>query len=245
MRVDVLRIHDRQSLSILTAARPLGVIVALPFEDLDPAVVLATVREMQPGLPLAFLRERGPASEAVRMLRLGASEYFDTAADAEAWVPVRPERSESTDAWRRFLIGESPAMQPVFDTIRLLGPRRSTVLIQGETGTGKEMVARALHEASTRAGQPLVSVNCTALPDTLLEAELFGHTRGAFTGAMQGRIGRFDQAQRGTIFLDEIGDLPFEVQAKLLRVLQEKELQKLPRQKNSWVSSGSGNLPSE
>lgn len=227
MGVDVLRICDRQSLSILAAARPAGVIVALPFEDLDPAVALAALREMQPGLPVAFFREAGPASEAVRLLRLGANEYFDTVEDAEAWIPARPERSESTDTWRRFLIGESPAMQPVFDTIRLLGPRRSTVLIQGETGTGKEMVARALHEASTRAGQPLVSVNCTALPDTLLEAELFGHTRGAFTGAMQGRIGRFEQAQRGTIFLDEIGDLPFEVQAKLLRVLQEKELQKL------------------
>jgi len=225
--VDVLRICDRQSLSILAATRPAGVVVTLPFDDHDPATLLSINREMQPGLPVAFLREAGPASEAVRLLRLGACEYFDFVADAEAWRPAAPERPESADTWRRFVIGESPAMQPVFDTIRLLGPRRSTVLIQGETGTGKEMIARALHEASTRASQPLVSVNCTALPDTLLEAELFGHTRGAFTGAMQGRVGRFEQAQRGTIFLDEIGDLPLEVQAKLLRVLQEKELQKL------------------
>ncbi|MBM3764332.1 MAG: sigma-54-dependent Fis family transcriptional regulator [Acidobacteria bacterium] len=225
--MDVLRICDRQSLSILAAARPAGVVVALPFDDHDPATLLSIIRDMHPDLPVAFLREAGPASEAVRLLRLGACEYFDVVADAEAWRPAAPKRPESADTWRRFLIGESPAMQPVFDTIRLLGPRRSTVLIQGETGTGKEMIARALHEASTRANQPLVSVNCTALPDTLLEAELFGHTRGAFTGAMQGRVGRFEQAQRGTIFLDEIGDLPFEVQAKLLRVLQEKELQKL------------------
>ena len=132
-----------------------------------------------------------------------------------------------SEPWRAFLVGDSPVMQPVFDTIRILGPRRSTVLIQGETGTGKEMVARALHAASTRAAAPIVTVNCTALPDTLLEAELFGHTRGAFTGAMQARVGRFEQAQRGTIFLDEIGDLPFEIQAKLLRVLQERECQRL------------------
>jgi len=118
-------------------------------------------------------------------------------------------------------------MESVVETIRLIGPRRCTVLICGETGTGKEMAARALHMASSRAQGPFVAVNCNALPDGLLEAELFGHAKGAFTGAVGSRMGRFEQANRGTIFLDEIGDMPLDLQAKLLRVLQEREIQRL------------------
>jgi transcriptional regulator with GAF, ATPase, and Fis domain len=127
----------------------------------------------------------------------------------------------------RLLIGDAPEMRRIVQIIDLVGCRRSTVLITGETGTGKEMVARSLHRAGPRRTHPLVSVNCTALPDSLLEAELFGHVRGAYTGAMQNRVGRFEQAQGGTLFLDEIGDLPLELQAKLLRVLQEREFQRL------------------
>ena len=118
-------------------------------------------------------------------------------------------------------------MRQVSHVIRLVGARRSTVLITGETGTGKELAARALHLASPRRKGPWVAVNCSALPENLLEAELFGHVRGAFTGAAQARIGRFEQAHRGTLFLDEIGDLPLDLQAKLLRVLQEREFQRL------------------
>ena len=226
--MDVFHIKDPQSLLLLGAVRPAGALVWLPFpaEEPEPGGLLAEIERVYPGLPVAFVRPGGPASEAVRLLRLGAAEYFDEPAAAAAWCP-RQARVATAEPWRDFLVGDCPAMQPVFDTIRILGPRRSTVLIQGETGTGKEMVARALHAASTRAAAPLISVNCTALPDTLLEAELFGHTRGAFTGAMQARVGRFEQAQRGTIFLDEVGDLPFEIQAKLLRVLQERECQRL------------------
>ena len=224
--MDVLHITDSESMTFLAATRPAGALISLPFAGEEPAALLDAVQRVHPGLPVAFLRENGPAHEAVRLLRLGAAEYFDDPATAAAWAP-KVVREAATESWRAFLIGDSPVMQPVFDTIRILGPRRSTVLIQGETGTGKEMIARALHMASTRAAAPIVTVNCTALPDTLLEAELFGHTRGAFTGAMQARVGRFEQAQRGTIFLDEIGDLPFEIQAKLLRVLQERECQRL------------------
>ena len=126
-----------------------------------------------------------------------------------------------------FLVGSSAAMLRTAEIVRLVGPRRATVLITGETGTGKEMVARAIHLASPRAHQPMVTVNCNALPETLIEAELFGHVRGAFTGAIGPRIGRFEQAHRGTLFLDEVGDLPLETQAKLLRVLQEREFQRL------------------
>jgi DNA-binding NtrC family response regulator len=226
--MEVLQITDPQSLAFLAATRPAGALISLPFPgEQGPEALLDVVQGLHPGMPVAFLRENGPAHEAIRLLRLGAAEYFDDIHSAAAWQPRLERREDLAEPWRAFLIGDSPAMQPVFDTIRILGPRRSTVLIQGETGTGKEMIARALHAAGTRAAAPMVSVNCTALPDTLLEAELFGHTRGAFTGAMQARIGRFEQAQRGTIFLDEIGDLPFEIQAKLLRVLQERECQRL------------------
>ncbi len=129
--------------------------------------------------------------------------------------------------WERLLIGESHPMRQVSHIIRMVACRRATVLITGETGTGKEMAARALHLASGRRKDRLVAVNCSALPDHLLEAELFGHVRGAFTGAVQNRIGRFEEAHGGTLFLDEIGDLPFDLQAKLLRVLQEREFQRL------------------
>lgn len=130
-------------------------------------------------------------------------------------------------AWRTTLVGGSAALERVVQTIRLIAPRRSTVLITGETGTGKEVAARAIHAASTRAAKPMVAVNCGAIPSNLVEAELFGHVRGAFTGAVQPRAGRFEEAQGGTIFLDEIAELPMEVQAKLLRVLQEREVHRL------------------
>ncbi len=125
------------------------------------------------------------------------------------------------------LVGSSQQMLRIAQILRLVGPRRATVLITGETGTGKEVAARALHLAGPRQTAPFVAVNCTALPENLLEAELFGHVRGAFTGAVQSRIGRIEQAQGGTLFLDEIGDLPLDLQAKLLRVLQEREFQRL------------------
>jgi transcriptional regulator with GAF, ATPase, and Fis domain len=126
-------------------------------------------------------------------------------------------------AWRRSLIGDSPAIRQLCEVIKLIAGKRVTVLISGETGTGKEVVARAIHAASNRSSQAMVAVNCTALPSSLVESELFGHAKGAFTGAHSERIGRFEQANRGTLFLDEVGDLPFEAQAKLLRVLQEQE----------------------
>lgn len=118
-------------------------------------------------------------------------------------------------------------MLQICEIIQLVAAKRCTILISGETGTGKEVIAKAIHAASNRASQSLVSVNCTALPATLIESELFGHAKGAFTGAIFSRLGRFEQANRGSLFLDEIGDLPLEAQAKILRVLQEQEFQRV------------------
>ncbi|MBM3736631.1 MAG: sigma-54-dependent Fis family transcriptional regulator [Acidobacteria bacterium] len=140
-----------------------------------------------------------------------------------------PERGLPEEPWRKILVGGSAAMRNVADTIRLVGPRRCTVLVTGETGTGKDLAARAIHAASNRAHLPLVAVNCGAIPETLLEAELFGHVKGAFTGAISNRTGRFEQAHQGTIFLDEIAEMPLDLQSKLLRVLQEREFQRLGR----------------
>jgi formate hydrogenlyase transcriptional activator len=125
------------------------------------------------------------------------------------------------------IVGDSAALQEALDLVRVVGPTGATVLIQGETGTGKELIAAALHDCSDRANGPFVKVNCAAIPAGLLESELFGHERGAYTGALARSMGRFERAHKGTLFLDEIGDIPLELQPKLLRVLQEKQFERL------------------
>ncbi|MGB7284123.1 MAG: sigma 54-interacting transcriptional regulator [Candidatus Acidiferrum sp.] len=130
---------------------------------------------------------------------------------------------------RRFeqIIGKSPALESVLEQVQRVAPTDSTVLIQGETGTGKELIARAVHDLSSRVGRPFIKLNCAAIPFDLLESELFGHERGAFTGAVAQKIGRFELADKGTLFLDEVGDIPLGLQPKLLRVLQEQEFERL------------------
>ncbi|WP_353070898.1 sigma-54 interaction domain-containing protein [Tunturiibacter gelidoferens] len=139
------------------------------------------------------------------------------------------ENSGQVSYARRFeqLIGNSPALEAVLEHVERVAPTDSTVLIQGETGTGKELIARAIHNISSRCGRSFVKLNCAAIPLDLLESELFGHERGAFTGAVAQRIGRFELADKGTIFLDEVGDIPLTLQPKLLRVLQEQEFERL------------------
>jgi formate hydrogenlyase transcriptional activator len=140
--------------------------------------------------------------------------------------PRRPEQDERSREFAR-IVGSSPALESVMAEVERVAPTDSTVLILGETGTGKELIARAVHNISTRCGRPFVKLNCAAIPFDLLESELFGHEQGAFTGAVAQRVGRFEMADTGTLFLDEIGDLPLALQPKLLRVLQEQEFERL------------------
>ncbi len=212
-----------------------------PITNTLPLDILEITQARDSVIPV-IVRDAGlTASEAVRLIRAGISHCFDSR-DSLTHVreaidhaieekrirdKARHRATASHEIWRSHLIGESSAMEAVAETIRLVGPRRCTVLISGETGTGKEMAARAIHMASPRAQARMVAINCSALPENLLEAELFGHTKGAFTGAISNRIGRFEQANKSTLFLDEIGDMPIELQAKLLRVLQDREFQRL------------------
>jgi transcriptional regulator with GAF, ATPase, and Fis domain len=146
---------------------------------------------------------------------VGALQQFES--DNQEWKARRFER----------IIGDSPALETVLEQVERVAPTNSTVLIQGETGTGKELIAHAIHNISPRCGRPFVRVNCAAIPLDLLESELFGHEKGAFTGAIAQKIGRFELADKGTLFLDEVGDIPPALQPKLLRVLQEQEFERL------------------
>jgi DNA-binding NtrC family response regulator len=210
--------------------------VILPLPDCPcPVTLLAELQQAQPGTPIVMRAPQASATEVVRLLRLGAFHVYSQGdatsllyfAANSKWTQEASAAPAESDVGRLLLIGESRPMQQVAQQIRLVAPRRATVLITGETGTGKELAARSIHMASDRQRFPLVAVNCSALPEALLEAELFGHVKGAFTGAVNHRVGRFEEANNGTIFLDEIGDLPFGLQAKLLRVLQEREYQRL------------------
>jgi formate hydrogenlyase transcriptional activator len=138
---------------------------------------------------------------------------------------------------RRFeqLIGKSPALEAVLEQVQQVAPTSSTVLIQGETGTGKELIARSVHDSSSRFARPFIKLNCAAIPFDLLESELFGHERGAFTGAIAQKVGRFESADKGTLFLDEVGDIPLALQPKLLRVLQEQEFERMGSTKTHRV----------
>jgi DNA-binding NtrC family response regulator len=189
-------------------------------------------------IPVIFLTALSDSFEKVRGFGAGAVDYVTKPFDAEellarvrTHIALRRQIEGVRHARRAEagseIIGESAAMARVRERIAQVAPTDSTVLIQGETGTGKELVARAVHAASSRRTRPLVSVNCAALPRELVESELFGHEKGAFTGATQQRRGRFELAEGGTLFLDEVGELPAEAQAKLLRVLQEREFERV------------------
>ena len=231
-----------ESISLLKSREFGCVVVSLRDAAEEGAVLIEQIAALNRHIPIIVLSSFISTTTASRMMRFGAHNCLDASSSADdLWQAVDGALEEKrmhdkcnaarvaspAEPWRSILVGDSPALQAVADTIRLAGPRKCTILIQGETGTGKEVAARAIHMASPRAAQSMVAVNCSALPENLLEAELFGHTRGAFTGAHNHRIGRFEQANKGTLFLDEIGDMPLDMQAKLLRVLQDREFQRL------------------
>jgi DNA-binding NtrC family response regulator len=217
------------------------VLVTAPVQGFAVADLLEQLLSLRRSVPVVVFDPSAQVAEAVRYMQLGA---YDVAGPGDHPVAKMERAAEAcrrkssgaaSEPWREMLIGTSPAMQRTVEIIRLVAGRRSTVLISGETGTGKEVVARALHLASPRARFPMISVNVAALPESLLETELFGHVKGAFTGASQQRMGRFEQAHHSTLFLDEIGDLPLSVQTKLLRFLQEREFQRVGSSENIRV----------
>jgi DNA-binding NtrC family response regulator len=210
------------------------------FERLHPGVDLITM-DTASDTGARGLARSPRRNELLHALRLGQDAGGAGAADAASPAPERTARAggaavagprheglRANPAHRLpEFIGEDPRMLEVSRRVRLVAPRSTPVLIQGPTGTGKELVARALHRLSARAARPFVALNCAAIPESLLEAELFGHTRGAFTGAVQGRVGRIETAHGGTLFLDEIGEMPLPLQAKLLRFVECGELQRI------------------
>lgn len=219
-------------------ARPYDVVLSdVRMPGMDGLALLDHVRARMPGVPVVLLTAHGSIALAVEAMRRGAADFVqkpfdkdeigfvvDKALRSSQRERVAPPPVAPVDA---SFVGESQAMRQVFDTIRKVAPTTTTVLVRGETGTGKELVARALHDASPRRGEAFVSVSCGALPESLLESELFGHERGAFTGATQRKPGRIELAHKGTLFLDEIGDVPRAVQVKLLRVLQERQFERV------------------
>ena len=192
--------------------------------------LLQTVKTKHPGLPVIIITAFSDLDSAVAAFQGGAFEYLAKPFDLEKAVELirraldeslREASVEQAPAETPEILGQAPAMQDVFRAIGRLSQSNVTVLITGESGTGKELVARALHKHSPRASQPFIALNTAAIPKDLLESELFGHERGAFTGAQASRRGRFEQAENGTLFLDEIGDMPFDLQTRLLRVLSD------------------------
>ena len=218
------------------------VLTDLRLPGVAGTAVLDAALDRYPDILVVVMTGYGTVRDAVALIKRGAADLI-TQAVSERGAPARapgrpraaPARNENAylrsqlQARYRFegIIGQSRALRELFDLLDTVAQTTSTILVSGETGTGKELVARAIHHNSPRREQRFVAINCSALPETLLEAELFGHVRGAFTGAIGPRVGRLEQAHKGTLFLDEIGTMSPNLQAKLLRVLQEREFERL------------------
>jgi DNA-binding NtrC family response regulator len=215
------------------------VITDLRLPGLTGLELIRQLRAAQPRLPIILTTAFGTTDIAIQATKLGAFDYLlkpfnmpqlldliQKAAKSNRLMSEPVELGE-TDTTRDALVGHGEAMQAIYKEIGRVASKPVSVLIRGETGTGKELIARAIYQHSDRANAPFIAINCAAIPETLLESELFGHERGAFTGAQAQRIGRFEQAGSGTIFLDEVGDMTLGTQVKLVRVLQERTVQRL------------------
>jgi len=222
---------------------PVDVIVTdVKMGAVDGMAVMRHCLSLNPRPSVILLTAHGTIESAVDALKEGAFFYLTKPVNvkelraqvqkaAEHHSLVRENESLRVQLDKRFglhgMIGETGEVQRIFDQIRLIAPTKVTILVDGESGTGKEVLARAIHQASPRSRKPFVAVHCAALPENLLESELFGHERGAFTGAIARKPGRFEQADGGTIFLDEVGEIPLAMQVKLLRVLEAREIQRV------------------
>jgi DNA-binding NtrC family response regulator len=258
MKLEIPRMGHRVTVCPdgLTAAAALEmenfdcILVDLDMPGLNGIEVIAKAKELSPDVEAIVLTGKSSLDTAVSALRYGAFDYLTKPCklvEIEALLNRVQEKRQLTQKYRALkrrleriegaprLVGNSPAMDRVRAMIHKVAPTQSTVLILGETGTGKELVARAVHDQSTRSDMPFVAVNCGALPETLIESELFGHRKGSFTGADEHRVGLFEVAHGGTIFLDEIGELPKAMQAKLLRVLESGEIRRVGENKPTMV----------
>jgi two-component system nitrogen regulation response regulator NtrX len=200
---------------------------------------LAEIRKLDESLPVAMISGHGTITDAMQATRLGAFDFIEKPFTSERvlvtvqkGLELRSLRRENRELKLAMeskyeIVGSSPALRRVLESLQRAAPTNATVMLLGESGVGKELVARTIHRNSARAGQRFIQVNCAAIPEELIESELFGHEKGSFTGATEKQIGKFEQADRGTIFLDEVGDMSPKTQAKVLRVLQEQEVERL------------------